>query len=40
MEKLEVNEMVNRAVLSMTFVEVKAEERITRQILQLEEVIQ
>jgi hypothetical protein len=32
--------MVNRALLSMTVIEVKVEERIPQQVVQLEEVIQ
>jgi hypothetical protein len=40
MEQLEVKEMVNRALLSMTVIELKVEEIIPQQILQLEEVIQ
>jgi hypothetical protein len=39
-EQLEVKEMVNRALRSVTVVEVKAEERIPQQVVQLEEVIQ
>jgi hypothetical protein len=39
-EKLEVKEMVNRVLRSVTVVEVKAEERIPQQIVQLEQVIQ
>ena len=40
MEQLEVKEMVNRALHFVTVVEVKAEERIPQQVVQLEEVIQ
>jgi septation ring formation regulator EzrA len=39
-EQLEVKEMVNRALRSVTVVEVKAEERVPQQVVQLEEVIQ
>jgi chromosome segregation ATPase len=39
-EQLEVKEMVNRALRSVTVIEVKAEERIPQQVVQLEEVIQ
>jgi predicted RNA-binding protein len=39
-EKLEVKEMVNRALLSVTVVEVKTEEQVPQQVAQLEEVIQ
>jgi hypothetical protein len=39
-EQLEVKEMVNRVLRSVTVIEVKAEERIPQQIVQLEEVIQ
>jgi hypothetical protein len=39
-EQLEVKEMVNRALCSVTVVEVKAEERVPQQVAQLEEVIQ
>jgi hypothetical protein len=39
-KQLEVKERVNRALRSVTVVEVKAEERIPQQVVQLEEVIQ
>jgi hypothetical protein len=39
-EQLEVKERVNRALRSVTVVEVKAEERVPQQVAQLEEVIQ
>jgi hypothetical protein len=39
-EKLEVKEMVNRALRSMIVVEVKIEVRVSQQVVQLEEVIQ
>jgi hypothetical protein len=39
-EQLEVKEQVNRALLSVTIIEVRAEERIPQQVAQLEEVIQ
>jgi hypothetical protein len=38
-EQLEVKEMVNMALLSMTVIEVKAEDRVPQQVEQLEEVI-
>jgi hypothetical protein len=38
-EQLEVKEMVNMALLSMTIVEAKAEDRVPQQVVQLEEVI-
>jgi hypothetical protein len=39
-EQLEVKEAVNRALRSVTIIEVKAEDQITKQVAQLEEVIQ
>jgi hypothetical protein len=39
-EQLEVKERVNRALRSVTVIEVKAEERVPQQVAQLEEVIQ
>jgi hypothetical protein len=39
MEQLEVKEMVNRVLRSVTIVEVKAKDQVTKQV-QLEEVIQ
>jgi hypothetical protein len=39
-EQLEVKERVNRALLSVTVIEVKAKERVPQQVVQLEEVIQ
>jgi hypothetical protein len=39
-EKLEVKEAVNRALLSVTVIEVKTEERIPRKVAQIAEVIQ
>jgi hypothetical protein len=39
-EQLEVKEMVNRALRSVTVVEVKTEEQVPQQVAQLEEVIQ
>jgi hypothetical protein len=39
-KKLEVKEMVNRALHSVTVVEVNTEERVPQQVAQLEEVIQ
>jgi hypothetical protein len=39
-EQLEVKEMVNRALHSVTVVEVKDEDRVPQQVAQLEEVIQ
>jgi hypothetical protein len=39
-EKLEVKERVNKALFSVTVIEVKAEERFPQQVAQLEEVIQ
>jgi phage shock protein A len=39
-EQLEVKEVVNRALLSVTVVEVKAEDQVPKQVAQLEEVIQ
>jgi hypothetical protein len=39
-EKLEVKELINRVLFSMTVIEVKTEERIPQQVAQLEEVIQ
>jgi hypothetical protein len=40
MEKLEVKEAVNRALRSVTVIEVQTEERIPQQVEQLEDVIQ
>jgi hypothetical protein len=39
-EQLEVKEMVNRALRSVTVIEVKAEDQVMKQVAQLEEVIQ
>jgi hypothetical protein len=39
-EKLEVKEAVNKALHSVSVVEIKAEDRVTQQVEQLEEVIQ
>jgi hypothetical protein len=39
-EKLEVKEMVHRALFSVTVIEVKTKERVPKQVAQLEEVIQ
>jgi hypothetical protein len=39
-EKLEVKEAINKALLSVTVVEIKAEDRVTQQVENLEEVIQ
>jgi hypothetical protein len=39
-EQLEVKEVVNRELLSVKFVEIKAEDQVTQQVEQLEEVIQ
>jgi hypothetical protein len=39
-EQLEVKELVNRALCSVTVIEVQAEERVPQQVAQLEEVIQ
>jgi hypothetical protein len=39
-EQLEVKEAVNKALLSVTVVEIKAEDRVTQQVEKLEEVIQ
>jgi hypothetical protein len=39
-EELEVKEAVNKELLSVTVVEVKAEDEVTKQVAQLEEVIQ
>jgi hypothetical protein len=39
-EQLKVKEMINRALCSVTVVEVKAEDRVPQQVAQLEEVIQ
>jgi hypothetical protein len=39
-EQLEVKELVNRALHSVTIIEVRAEEQIPQQVAQLEEVIQ
>jgi predicted RNA-binding protein len=39
-EQLEVKEAVNRALRSVTVIEIKAEDRVTQQVEQLEEVIQ
>jgi hypothetical protein len=39
-EKLEVQERVHRALLSVMVIEVKIEERVPQQVAQLEEVIQ
>jgi hypothetical protein len=39
-EQLEVKEAVNRALRSVTIIEVKAEDQVTKQVAQLEEVIQ
>jgi hypothetical protein len=39
-EQLEVKELVNRALRSVTVVEVQAKERVPQQVAELEEVIQ
>jgi hypothetical protein len=39
-EQLEVNELINRALHSVTVIEVKTEEQVPQQVAQLEEVIQ
>jgi hypothetical protein len=39
-EKLKVQEMVHRALRSVTVIEVKAEEKVPQQMAQLEDVIQ
>jgi hypothetical protein len=40
MEKLEVKEVISRSLRSMTFVEIKAEDRVTQQVEKLAEAIQ